>query len=71
MYALALAGAAGSPLCRCDLRGRRSTWCSPRGRMYTLALAGAAGSPPLCRCDLRAKLLVTNQLSSMWGYPVL
>ena len=39
--------------------------------MYALALAGAAGSPPLCRCDLRAKLLVTNHLSSMWGYPVL
>ena len=29
MYALVLAGARGSPpLCRCDLRGRRSTWCS-------------------------------------------
>ena len=28
-------GVAWSPqLCRCDSRGRRGTWCSPRGRMY-------------------------------------
>ena len=33
-------GVAWSPqLCRCDLRGGRGTWCSPRGRMYALVRA--------------------------------
>ena len=36
------------PLCRCDLRGRRGTCCSPRGRMYALGSLGrrsCAGAP--------------------------
>ena len=42
-------GIAGSPhFCRCDLRGRRGTWCSPRGRAYALGSLGRSFAGVIC-----------------------
>ena len=45
MYALVLGS---PPLCRCDLRGRRSTWWSPRGRIYALLLGRRRCAGVIC-----------------------
>ena len=48
-------GVPWSPLlCRWLLPGRRSTWCSARGRMYALA-SGVPWSPLLCRWLLHGR----------------